>query len=167
MKTSNYYVKGNQLTKVLSGKYGYYAQLNGNVSDKRMIELGFEIKSLNKEQVAKLTEDYRIEQNVLKQKIYDEKMLQRQEQVEICLNSEPIDIIANPHYGNGFTPVCQVANLSGSKMLEAYYGCAKGTAYVRNNKVVAYHYGYEQPINVPNNCEIFRVDFSCNEICFS
>ena len=52
-------------------------------------------------------------------------------------------------------------------MIEAYGGCGKGTAYVIEGNVIAFHYGYEQPTNAPVNCEVIRVELSGTQICFS
>lgn len=90
-----------------------------------------------------------------------EKLQERAEQIEICLKSNPIEISQKPK------EICLTANLSGTPMIEAYHGCGKGTAYI-NDKVqlVAWHYGYEQPSNVPPNTSSVKVELSCTQVCF-
>lgn len=88
------------------------------------------------------------------------------EDIEQMKEMEQVGIIKNEHYNPRLTPVTHVANLSDSKMIDFYRGCGKGIAYVKNDKVVAYQYGFDKFSNAPEGCKRVRVEFSCTQICF-
>lgn len=89
-----------------------------------------------------------------------DKMRQRADAIAHCLNCNPVEISQK----NG--EICETANLSDSQMIEVYKGCGKGTAYLRGSNVVAWHYGYQQPDNVPTDVQSVAVVLSCTQICF-
>lgn len=88
------------------------------------------------------------------------------EDLEKMKEHEPISIIENEHYKPQFTPVTHVANLANTSMIDFYHGCGKGIAYVKDNKVLAFQYGYCRFSNEPEGCERVKIDFSCTQICF-
>ena len=104
----------------------------------------------------------------------DDELLRLQElqenhdAVEYCLKCEPADIIVNPSFGNGLTPVTHIADINDLKMRDKYRGCGDGLAYVVDNKVVAFHYGIQIPTNVSEKLKnnVASVMFSCGTICF-
>lgn len=149
------------------GSYGYYAQSTYiKKSKKRMEKEGFILVEEQDERVSKLNSLSRKRKARL-EKIWKEKKLkERAIQIELCLKTAAIPIQENEYFGNGLTPVKSVVNLAGTSMIEAYTGCGKGTAYVRKNKLVAFHYGYDQPSNAPLNTEIHKVELSSTQICF-
>ena len=141
-------------------RYGIYYSVNGlTYSENRIKDFGFKEFELTKEQIK------RIERKNAKILLMDAieynkaKMADRKKQVEICLNSSPVEISTKEGQ------ICPTANLADTPMIEAYHGCGKGTAYIKEGKVIAWHYGHEKPDNAPD-CENVHVDLSCTQICF-
>jgi hypothetical protein len=93
-----------------------------------------------------------------------EDMKERQEQVAICLKAAPVEIIENKY--RDISRVTHVANLSNTAMIDAYRGCGKCTAFVKDGNLIAFHYGYEKTDNAPKDCEAIRVEASCTQLCF-
>lgn len=163
MRTSLYFRLDTELYKAYVGRWGVYARYYGsNESEKKMLARGYvlehltaveaaEYNRLNEEKRKRAAEEYRAEE-----------LKKRFKQVEICLKSDPLPIVPNS-FPNPFVPY--LAKISDG-MLEAYHGCGKGTAYIRDNKVIAYHYGYEYPNNIPSSTYAVKVELSCTEICF-
>ena len=149
MKTSRQvFVKGLQVLTVFSGKYGIYAKINGiNYSENKLIENGYELKVLSLEEIQEIENLKALEIR----NAYDRKIEERFNTIELCLKSAPIV----------FTECIDLLN---SSMIDAYSGSGKGTAYINGNKLLAFHYGYDQPSNVPQNCEVYRVQLSCHQI---
>ncbi len=163
-KTTGYFPP---VVNSINGRYGIYAKVNGiNYSDKKMLEDGYEFRDASQEEIAELMSDWKNYHIELQKGFQHQKLQDRQDQINVCLTCEPISITPNEYYGNGLTPVTDVCNLSGTKMIEVYQGCGKGTAYIRENRLVAFHYGYEQPNNVPTDCNVVRVEMSCTQVCF-
>lgn len=168
MATKQYFKRGNQITEVVNGRYGSYARFSpyglgmSNYSEKRMLEDGYEIVSLTKEEATALNEAHRQEVDARNRAEYEQKMADRFDQVTTCLASAPIEIVSNE---GGSRFVSAVANIKGG-MEEAYHGCGKCTAYVKDGMVIAFHYGYDSPSNAPTDCNAVRCECSCYQICF-
>lgn len=149
-----------------SGPYGIYSTSPSglNYSEKKMKADGWQLMSINHDEFESLIQlELQISQAIQEQ-YTKQKLQQRADQINICLKSAPIKIEANI---GGSLFVSAVANLSGTSMFEAYQGSGKGTAYVNgSNELVAFHYGYEQPENIPANCKAVRVHLSATQICF-
>lgn len=153
----------NLIYPVISGRYGNYAKTRfGNQSEKRMLQDGFSLIELSSKEANRII-TLETKRSKRLQKEYQAKKLQdRANAIDICLTEKPLDILDNDG-GNPF--VSYVVNLSGTKMIEAYSGCGKGTAYINeDNKLVAFHYGYEKPKNAPKLKSV-RVELSCTQIC--
>lgn len=146
---------------VISGRYGDYCRLRGIAfSEKEMRKLGYEIQELTPEQALKLSEKYAVRQLELGKAEHERDMQQRKQSVEICLNCQPLEI------GQGNIIWEHITTIS-KEMLDAYHGCGKGTAYIREGKIIAFHYGYNQPENAPTeDAQVVRVEFSCLQILF-
>lgn len=169
MRTLKVFVNRNEtfnpaVVSPAKGKYGLYCKINGvNRSEKNMIEMGYLLENLTEDQIKEITATQKAIKDA-EQKIYhDKKMSERFESVASCLKSAPVKIIVNTGDNHMVT---KVANLTGTEMINQYHGSGKGTAYINNNEVVAFHYGYEQPFNAPINCEAINVQFSGTQICF-
>lgn len=168
MKTSNYFVKRNSQSEdlasaiaVISGKYGNYARINGiNWSEKELAKFNYTIEPLTKNEYNEIISNWKnkIAENVSEyeaQKLYDRSI-----QIDVCLASAPIEISLKE------SEICLTANLSNTKMIEAYHGSGKGTAYTKDGKLIAFHYGYQQPDNAPKDCIVAKVMMSCTQVCF-
>lgn len=158
--TTSYY---QPVVSFKKGRYGIYAVLNGiNRSEKFMVENGFEIKTISKDEASTLMQAWNNKNAEQVRLAHATKMNEREAAIAICLASAPIAISKKEK------EICPTANLGGTPMIEAYQGCGKGTAYVRNNEVVAFHYGYEQPFAALalENVEAIKVELSCTQICF-
>ena len=172
MKTSMNFVNSNfslllflPILNAKSGKYGRYARVNGiNYSEKRMKELGYDLKAVTKDEISKINSDFRIFNIAVMEEDRQAKLSDRFKQVETCLDSDPVEIVKNEY---ATSPVAFVANLKDSGMIDAYHGCGKGTAYMKEGYVIAFHYGYEKPENAPTDCESAKVELSCAQVCFS
>lgn len=159
MKTRNFFVKGNQVVNIINGRYGKYANYYGNSSEKKMLGYGFEIKALTDDEVSNLKAIGRQELEAQLAKEQAIKLANRAQQVEICLNSEPLTV------GDGNNLWTSVTNIGGG-MEEAYHGCGQITAYISEGKIIAFHYGFEQPINVPVGAQPIQCEVSCHQILF-
>lgn len=166
MTTKNYLIYTNQIgfpviLPVLKGKYGSYTKMNGfNRSIKYALDLGYKEENLSKEEIMQVEKNHEIFRNdfFAKQEIL--KLKEREEQVQLCLDSEPVEISLKEN------EICLTVDLSGTKMIEAYHGCGKGTAYTKEGKLIAFHYGYQQPTNAPIDCIVAKVVMSCTQVCF-
>ncbi len=158
MRTKLYFKKKNQIVDLLKGRYGNYAKFFGNSSEKKMQELGFEIVSLTREEVLNYNKLHTLEQEDIKKLAYNQKMQERAEQVSICLKSEPLEIGDGNHLWGAITSIT-------GDMQEAYHGCGKITAYLKDGKIIAFHYGYERPDNAPT-CEAIKCEVSGMQILF-
>ena len=155
------------IVDVISGKYGYYGKYYGsNFSQKKLEKEGFELTNLSLIEIEKIKKLEKKRAIRIEKERFVKKINDRSKQVEICLNSKPLVIEENPYFGNGSTVVRFCVNLGETDMIEAYHGCGNGTAYVSDNKLVAFHYGYEAPSNIPTNCENIRVELSGTQVCF-
>lgn len=151
------------IEKAINGRYGYYSNYGGNLSEKKMNEIGYTLVELNTKEVERL-EKLQIKRKKRLEKQYREnKLREREDQVNICLATEPLKIEKNPNFG--INPIEFIVNLSDTPMIDAYHGCGKGTAYVKNNQLIAFHYGYEQPNNTPTDCEVLQIELSSTQIC--
>lgn len=152
------------VVSILKGRYGSYCQVRGiNRSEKAMMEMGYSIEHLTREEIIALSAAQKAEKDAQDKIYHDKKMKERFDCVAACLSCDPVAIIEND---GGNPMVAMVANLGGTSMINQYAGCGKGTAYVSDGKVVAFHYGYEQPANAPENATVVRIGFSCTQICF-
>lgn len=152
------------VVSIMKGRYGSYSQVRGiNRSEKVMMEMGYSIEQLTRDEIIALNTAHRAAKDAQDKLFHDKKMQERFESVAACLTSTPVEVIEN---NGGNTFVSMVANLSGTEMINQYAGCGKGTAYLINDKVVAFHYGYEQPSNAPESAIAVRIEFSCTQICF-
>lgn len=120
------------------------------------------------------------QQNEVKESVYSQiseaiaSIGETIEEVELPISEEitemvklaPVKIIENEHYNPRLTSVTHVVNLGESPMIDFYHGCGKGVAYVRDNQVVAFQYGYTKFANAPEACKQINVQFSCTQICF-
>lgn len=160
MRTKRYFVKKNgENYPVISGRFGDYCKKNGfNHSEKDMRELGFEIQELTVEQAKELNEKYAAWQSEMNAAAREREMQLRKQSVEICLNCEPLEIGEGNHLWNHITDISE-------EMGEAYHGCGKGTAYIKDGKIIAFHYGYDRPDNAPS-AETKQVEFSSFQILF-
>lgn len=170
MKTETVFVNRNAashlpvVVSILSGRYGTYSKVRGiNRSEKAMMEMGYRTERLTDDEMFALAAAHKSEKDAQDKIYHDEKMKERFDCVAECLACEPVSVIENEG-GNPY--VSMIANLSDTNMIDQYGGCGKGTAYVTDNKVVAFHYGYEQPANAPDNTTAVRIEFSCTQICF-
>lgn len=170
MKTQTVFVNRNAnfylpvVVSIMKGRYGSYSQVRGiNRSEKAMIEMGYSIEQLTRDEMIALSSAHRAAKEAQDKVFYDKKMQERFQCVAACLSNTPVEVIPNTG-GNPF--ISMVANLSDTDMINQYAGCGKGTAYVIDNKVVAFHYGYEQPSNAPENAIAVKIEFSCTQICF-
>jgi len=156
MRTSAYYIKGNDIHPVISGKYGNYSKQNGaNYSDKQMLNRGYTIQQLTKTQADNILLEKYQQLKAQEEKEYIHKMQSRFDQVEktLSLAPKPIECLS--------TSTCFTAKIGDN---EGYEGCGRGTAYIVDNNIIAWHYGYEKPSNAPN-CYHTYIDISCYEIC--
>lgn len=159
-----YFQKNNEIFPVLNGKWGQYCKKGRtNFSTKTMQELGYQIVDINKEQAEAISNQLRADIALQNQQYFNSKLENRYNAVNICLLSKPVKIVKNSGEN---TLVTHVANLGESGMIEAYEGCGKGTAYIKDNMVIAFHYGYDKPVNAPN-LESVKVELSCTQLCFS
>lgn len=160
MNTKRYFVKNNgENYPAISGRFGDYCKRNGfNYSTKDMLAAGFEIQNLTTDQVKELNERYNAFQDRIKEEEHQREMQERERNVEICLNCEPLEIGEGNHLWTHITDITE-------GMKEAYHGCGKGTAYIKDGKIIAFHYGYDKPVNAPK-AEFIYVDFSCYQILF-
>lgn len=165
MKTARYFRKENALILCQSGKWGNYGTINGtNFSEKRMIDLGYKLETLSISEAKAIRAEIEAHNEALRKAWREQEMRERSLSVFFCLTDDPILITPNPNKG---TEITHIANIQDSPMFaDAYKGCGKGTAYVRDGHVVAYHYGHEQPANAPKDVSAFWVDLSCYQICF-
>jgi|GEM_PF-5442546 len=169
MKTSTYFTRtdNNETTikEAHNGRYGYYAKYLGyNSSEKSMRESGYDLVRLTKEEATQLLRAQSARIQAEKEEGRRLKLAARAEQVTISMAGEPFDI--EPNIG-GSPFVERIANVPAS-LSEAYRGCGKGTAYIKDDKVIAFHYGYDKPANAPseNIAMPVQVEFSCYQICF-
>lgn len=174
MRTTAFYINRKNLDSKFStdvvrpickGRYGNYSKgiYGGNYSEKKTLEDGFEIENLTASEIDELRNQVKAKKDRIAADEFESKLKQREAQVNICLSSNPLPIEEN----TGENPfVAFVVNLSNTPMIEAYHGCGKGTAYLNdNNELIAFHYGYDKPVNAPKVKEI-QVDFSGTQICF-
>lgn len=153
-----------EVKPLLSGKYGDYAISNGfRFGLKKWLGWGYEERMMTREEVEAAGYKYREYEASVAEERRRAKLEARAAQVELC--SVPLPILPNPHYNPLLTPFTEVVNLTGG-MLDAYHGAGKGTAYVRDNAVIAWHYGYDRPNNAPSDCIPIAVELSCTQICF-
>ena len=151
-----YFQRNLEIFPALQGKYGQYCKINGsNLSKKNMLDAGYELVNLSVEQMASIKEE--VMSKMQSQK--DAELRERKKQVIACLDAEPIEISLKEG------EICETANLGKTKMADHYRGCGVGTAYVVDNKVVAWHYGFRS-IFSPEGSTAFRVQFSSYQICF-
>lgn len=129
-----------------------------------MRKKGFQLVELPKEEVDRIKklQTKRIVRMEARTIAYN--LEQRAEAVAKCLRAEPIPLQVNEG-GNPF--VRQVVNLSGTPMIEAYTGCGSGTAYLQSGKLIAYHYGHQQPANAPKgeDIQVRRCELSGTQVC--
>lgn len=151
-----YFKRNNELVAILRGRYGRYANYCGNTSEKKMGEMGFEIVSLTREDAEECHKLFKQEKEEIMCKGYEEEMKERANQINICLNSEPLEV------GQGNALWGSITNITGS-MKDAYKGCGKISAYIKDGKIIAYHYGHRQPDNAPD-CECIQCEVSCFQI---
>ncbi|MCT4602468.1 MAG: hypothetical protein N4A59_06165 [Marinifilum sp.] len=147
-----------------NGPYGYYANSiysSLKKSEKKMQADGFKLVELTSEESEKLRKLAQKRANRIARKIKENKLKERAEQISKCMQNEPLPIVSND---GGAAEVSEIVNLTGS-MLETYQGCGKGTAYVKDGKLIAWHYGYEKPENAPD-VENGPVLLSGTQICF-
>lgn len=159
-KTKNYFVnETGENYPVISGRYGAYCRQGRiNYSEKEMAELGYKIESLTANQVAEYDAKYAAWQKEQREHFQRIEMEKREKDVDICLNSTPLEI------GEGNDLWNHITNVS-EEMGGAYHGCGKGTAYIRDGKIIAFHNGYNRPANAPE-AEAIQVEFSCYQILF-
>jgi hypothetical protein len=160
-----FFVKEFKAYQVKNGKYGFYAKINNLAySQKRMIELGYIIQDLTKDQY----DDLQRQERYQKKDEFQKEIDARDIMITNCLKCTPINIIESK--GGNFM-VRYIANTSDSELINQYRGIGKGTAYCKNNKVHAFHYGYTQPSKaielVNDGYEAVKVEFSGTQICFS
>lgn len=160
MKTKRYFVNGNGENHLaISGRYGEYCKIKGiNYSVKEMQKLGFEIQDLTSEQAKDLSEKFAAWKCEAAAAEHEHEMQERKRCVEICLNCDPLEIGEGNHLWNHITDISE-------EMGEAYHGCGKGTAYISDGKIIAFHYGYSHPDNAPE-AEAIQVEFSSYQILF-
>lgn len=160
MRTKRYFV--NEYGKnhlVISGRYGSYCKINGcNFSEKEMQELGYEIQDLTADQATELTEKFAAWQRKISIEARAREMEQRKLSVEICLKAEPLEIGEGNHLWQHITTISK-------QMEEAYHGCGRGTAYIKDGKIIAFHYGFEQPENAPV-AKAICVELSAHQILY-
>jgi hypothetical protein len=151
---------------IKSGKYGRYACMNGiNRSEKFMTENGFSVVTMTNVEVdQRLAIWYRKNSEAARQSEQAE-MNGRIETLRISGQSKPVEIRHNAG------EICKTASLNDTNMIDAYRGCGKGTAYVKDNFVHAFHYGYRLPVEASLNLELagyiaVRVELSGCQICF-
>jgi hypothetical protein len=155
------------ILEVQHGRYGKYAVMNNfNYSEKKLLELGYELRAITQDEYNEIMGKYNDLVKKSNEEEYNKKIDERREQVSICLKATPVAIVDNEYYGTGATPVTHVSNIFGSGMENAYHGCGKGTAYVKDNFVVGFHYGYDRPPNWPRDCDTVQVEMSCGQLCF-
>ena len=151
--------------KVSKGRFGEFARLDGsNRSVKWMLEQGYEIAEVSKaEYEAKLQawNDY----CAAERKRFDElEMEERKQTLLATLDCEPIEI--SKKEGER----CFTADLQGTNMIDAYKGAGKATAYVKDGKLVGFHYGHRKPIEgillEAIVDKTVRVMMSCTQVCF-
>lgn len=159
------------IKEAINGRYGMYAQYYGNRSVSSMAKDGFDLVTLTKEEAEKLfglqKKRYNRDQKKLRAEMEAQNecnLNERANQISKCLDSEPLEIEVN----NGGNPMVScLSNITG-RMIEVYQGLGKATAYVQNNKVIAFHYGHQKPKNAPSwqGVKSHRVELSCTQICF-
>lgn len=94
---------------------------------------------------------------------HDADMLRgRVEQVAAHLRGRPVPVVT----WKGM-PSC-TETLYRTDLAEGYAGCGKGTAYVADGHVIAWHYGYRMPERwaAPGGAEAVRIMLSCTQIVF-
>lgn len=158
MRKSNYFQKANYLVSAKNGKYGYYTTINGiNYSEKALSNKGYTFVTLTRDEAQIIENLHYAEKESESDFIYEQKMLDRTNQIKECLKSNPLPI--EMIEGNR----CATVTLTDT-FLSHYDGCGKGTAYVVDGFVVAWHYGYEAPMVL--NAKSVQVMLSCSQICF-
>lgn len=147
---------------------GFYARSEPpyvvNLSAAKLEERGFQLIDLPKEEVKRL-EGLKMKREArIEKRTRELKLQERADAVAVCLAAAPLPVVPNTG-GNPF--VCSVVNLAGTPMIEAYHGCGKGTAYLSADKLIAFHYGYEQPANAPtgDGIEVLRCELSGTQVC--
>jgi hypothetical protein len=79
---------------VKNGKYGKYAVMNGvNASEKRLLNLGFELQEISSDEYETIMSDYNLLLSEVRRAEHEKKMKERYDQVSICLKARPIKII--------------------------------------------------------------------------
>jgi hypothetical protein len=152
MHTKQYFTREEPVAilPAFSGKWGPFAKVERglNLSEKKLEERGYVLKYLTPEEAQSYYQ--RVNAQLDEQRAME--LLDRAAQVALCLTCPPVPIFDG------------IAKLKGEPMRDAYHGCGKGTAYIQDGFVVAFHYGYARPENAPG--EGCKVMLSGNEIVF-
>lgn len=127
-----------------------------------MAERGYSLETVTKEELKRMEKLAATRSARIAKKTAEYELTQRAEQVAICLAASPIAVRDNDG-GNPF--VLEVVDLAGTPMIEAYHGCGKGTAYLRDGALVAFHYGHRQPTNIPAGTTAVRCELSGTQVC--
>lgn len=144
----------------INGRYGFYAKNRGvNMSEKTMLSYGYTIQYLTDAEAAAKSARYNDYVKALSERDRIERLRLAAECVKICLESEPLNIGGGNHLFGHITHIVGGAQ-------EAYHGCGEGLAYVKNEQIIAFHYGFARPNNAPACDYVQSVIFSCYEIAF-
>lgn len=154
--TKFYFVSANDIHTAVNGRYGFYARLNGfSYSEKAMSKLGYELRSLTRDEVDSITAE--IESRLQRMRDQREAMEneRRMKQVETCLSGEPLTLCEGK----------SIVDLEGAH-LDAYTGCGRAIAYINNGQLMAWHYGETVVANAPE-CDIVQpCEASCCQLIF-
>ena len=162
------------LLDATSGRYGYFHR-DGvlNISEKKLNAKGYVLSRYRKHEALELIEERRQYKQERRDAQAAREIAEREATVAACLEAGPVSLDPNTE-GTPFVPT--VANLKDTAMIEQYHGCGRGTAYVKDNQLIAFHYGTVRwsregaPINLPDNlpegCTAYAVMMSCTQVCF-
>lgn len=158
--SKQYFVSATEIIAAINGRYGLYAKRSGyNYSEKELLKLGFELRTLTQEEVASIQEEQKAFLAQARANRRAIELERRANQVKLCLAGEPIAI------GEGNALWMHITDLVGNH-LEVYTGCGKATAYIRNGHIIAWHYGTERPANAPECDYVQLCEVSCSQLLF-
>jgi len=151
--------------KVSKGRYGEYAVLNGiNRSENWMRQNGWLRQEISKADFDSKLQEWN-EYCASERKRFDDiEMEERKETLLATLKCAPIEISKKDG------EICYTADLQNTDMIAYYKGAGKATAYVKDGKLVGFHYGHRQPIEGLLAGAIvdkkIKVMMSCTQVCF-
>lgn len=144
----------------INGRYGFYAKNRGvNMSEKIMLNYGYNIQYLTDAEAAAESAKYNDYIKALNKRERVQRLQYAADCVTKCLEAEPLNIGGGNHLFGHITHIVGGAQ-------EAYHGCGEGLAYVKNEQIIAFHYGFARPNNAPACDYVQPVIFSCCEILF-